>query len=654
MMNRPSRLGRHFAAALTTAVAASATAGVTYTPVSWVIPANIDGLYINVETLATGSAGSVVAGWDINPYSATSLTWFNATGTGMMRFPGVTTGSAGSLAFATVVGATGSYGSGAVTVGTAAGNWKLNQDNYFGFRFVASDGATHYGWGKMVVGATITTRTITEIAWETLPATAINVGDTGGGSGPYDPCAATNPPAAVGNNVFGFNDTAADLSLSGCSAGLTAYKANYYKFVAPATRNYNFSTCAGTQDTVLALLDGCAAGSGVIACNNDFCGTGSQVTLSATAGSTYYVVIGSASATALTNPVSMTVTPWYDPCDPANPTVANGTNSKAVNQTTATDLNVGSMVISKANYYKFTPTADGTWSFSTCNSGAATRMAIMGDCVPGSTVIASDDNSCSNGSSAVVSASLTTGVPVYVVVGGEGSDIPSPIEIVVGGPPEPVCVSALVAAYGDNPIDSTLGAASAQNVYSTAAQVSTSTTLIHKPQWFKFTPTATGAFTFKSCLAGDTKMAIGAACPTVGSIFNTLAYNDDAPSCLQSSTSTNNWGSWLDATNNGATGTTAGFPLTQDLVAGTTYYICVGGFGSTNVVNGLLNISGPEGNACPGDLDGDGSVGGADLGLLLGAWGACPGTPCLGDLNLDGEVNGADLGLLLGQWGPCP
>jgi hypothetical protein len=80
----------------------------------------------------------------------------------------------------------------------------------------------------------------------------------------------------------------------------------------------------------------------------------------------------------------------------------------------------------------------------------------------------------------------------------------------------------------------------------------------------------------------------------------------------------------------------------------------VGGFGSTNVVNGLLNISGPEGNACPGDLDGDGSVGGADLGLLLGAWGACPGTPCLGDLNLDGEVNGADLGLLLGQWGPCP
>ena len=72
------------------------------------IPNTIDGLYINVETQATGSAGSVVAGWDINPYSATSLTWFNATGTGMMRFPGVTAGSAGSLALGTSVGSAGS------------------------------------------------------------------------------------------------------------------------------------------------------------------------------------------------------------------------------------------------------------------------------------------------------------------------------------------------------------------------------------------------------------------------------------------------------------------------------------------------------------------------------------------------------------------
>jgi choice-of-anchor B domain-containing protein len=49
----------------------------------------------------------------------------------------------------------------------------------------------------------------------------------------------------------------------------------------------------------------------------------------------------------------------------------------------------------------------------------------------------------------------------------------------------------------------------------------------------------------------------------------------------------------------------------------------------------------------PADLNGDGFVDGADLGLLLGEWGG----PGAGDLNGDGTVDGADLGVLLGAWG---
>ena len=49
----------------------------------------------------------------------------------------------------------------------------------------------------------------------------------------------------------------------------------------------------------------------------------------------------------------------------------------------------------------------------------------------------------------------------------------------------------------------------------------------------------------------------------------------------------------------------------------------------------------------PADLDGDGTVGGADLALLLGAWGSADPSA---DLNADGVVNGADLALLLGAW----
>jgi hypothetical protein len=55
--------------------------------------------------------------------------------------------------------------------------------------------------------------------------------------------------------------------------------------------------------------------------------------------------------------------------------------------------------------------------------------------------------------------------------------------------------------------------------------------------------------------------------------------------------------------------------------------------------------------ACTGDINWDGAVTGADLGLMLSSWGSCPG--CAEDLNFDGTVNGIDLGMLLGTWGSC-
>jgi len=58
-----------------------------------------------------------------------------------------------------------------------------------------------------------------------------------------------------------------------------------------------------------------------------------------------------------------------------------------------------------------------------------------------------------------------------------------------------------------------------------------------------------------------------------------------------------------------------------------------------------LNVEIVEGT--PADLNGDGVVDGADLGLLLGQWESAGPA----DLNDDGVVDGADLGLLLGAWG---
>lgn len=56
----------------------------------------------------------------------------------------------------------------------------------------------------------------------------------------------------------------------------------------------------------------------------------------------------------------------------------------------------------------------------------------------------------------------------------------------------------------------------------------------------------------------------------------------------------------------------------------------------------------PIAAALIGDLDGDDAVAGADLAILLGAWGTCRG--CAADLDGDGVVDGADLATLLGGW----
>ncbi len=53
---------------------------------------------------------------------------------------------------------------------------------------------------------------------------------------------------------------------------------------------------------------------------------------------------------------------------------------------------------------------------------------------------------------------------------------------------------------------------------------------------------------------------------------------------------------------------------------------------------------------CVADINGDGSVGAADLGAILSGFGSAGPT----DLNQDGTTNSADLAILLSAWGSCP
>ena len=515
---KTNRLHKHLAlaAVATAAVVATSNASVVTWNANLVIPNNIDGKYINVETQVYGSAAGLVTGWDLNPYgtSTTTMSWFAAAApsgcvTGLGQ--GGTTTAVASLTAGTVVSAASTFGNTACSV--TAGGWKLNQPNYFGFRFLAGDGTTHYGFGVMTIGATMGVRTLTSLSYESVAGLAITAGPDGPPAD-YDPCATFNPTASVGINNLSMNSTTAANLVTSCG---TAYKANYFKFTAPVDGAYGFNACA-SNGVKLAVLSGCSAGSSELSCA---------------------------------------------PCE-------------------------------------------------------------------------------------VSGLSLTAGQIVYCVAGGDtaATVLPSPLNIVVSAPQLPACVSAAAAVFGTNVFDGT-ASTTPQVVQSNAAGTTTAT--INKSVWYAFTAGATGAYSFSLCgSTGDTMMAIGAVCPTFGSTFQTLAYNDDAPVC--SSGGTANLASIIDATNGGATGTYAGFPLTQDLVSGTTYYIVAGSYSATvNVTSSLVIDGPPQGLPCPGDYNGDGNRDGSDLATLLSAWGTAGG-----DIDGDSTTNGADLAILLSGWGTCP
>jgi hypothetical protein len=74
------------------------------------------------------------------------------------------------------------------------------------------------------------------------------------------------------------------------------------------------------------------------------------------------------------------------------------------------------------------------------------------------------------------------------------------------------------------------------------------------------------------------------------------------------------------------------------------------GVGAPVVDMGAFETQAPPPPACTADVNADGTVDGADLGLLVGNWGGSGA----GDIDANGSVDGADLGLLLSGWGACP
>ena len=136
------------------------------------VPANTEGVYINVVTGVAGAAINA-PGWDINPYGTAQLAFFNPTApTGGVYVVGAGTTPI-NLAVGTVITAGSSFGSGGANFTTG---WNLTATNYLGFRFLnEANGQVHYGYAAIAVGSAVTTRTVTRIFYESVPGASISV-----------------------------------------------------------------------------------------------------------------------------------------------------------------------------------------------------------------------------------------------------------------------------------------------------------------------------------------------------------------------------------------------------------------------------------------------------------------------------------------------
>ena len=182
-----NRLAKHFGAAAAAAVVVgSANAAIVHSGIVNIeIASTTNGLYLNVITGANNipgnGGGGTVPGWDINPWSSTTLNFFNPsnpTGGVYVRTSTATPGVS-NLAAGTLIGASSLYTSGAAQT-TGSNPFNLNSsDNIVGFRFFNEASSTiHYGWFRVSLAGTLAAqpRTLVEYAYESEAGVAIAAG----------------------------------------------------------------------------------------------------------------------------------------------------------------------------------------------------------------------------------------------------------------------------------------------------------------------------------------------------------------------------------------------------------------------------------------------------------------------------------------------
>ena len=288
----------------------------------------------------------------------------------------------------------------------------------------------------------------------------------------------------------------------------------------------------------------------------------------------------------------------------------------------------------RGTWFRWRAPAAGTLKASTCRAGTGFANVVSihrstADLPVAACGVSTAQAGCAHPFGASASASVQTGELVYVRVGQlgqQGGLFELDLSLDAQAAPNASCATAAPVGVGTHPFATEAGGLGGAPGCSGVADA--------RAVWFRFDPPSLGRM-------------IASTCPDVGASGGQEA----AVSIHRGSCNAPAEGCGTDPCGGPGGASAAAIP-------GEPLYVRVSGrsygFGPATA-NGTLGIQFKA--ACQGDLNADGAVNGADLGVLLSRWGAVvqPGSPdAVLDLNADGTINGADLGILLSKWGPCP
>ena len=276
-----------------------------------------------------------------------------------------------------------------------------------------------------------------------IGATELNI-TQGAPVGPANDDCSDAAVAIIGSNAFDTNGSTTDgpnpTDPSCGQFGAGFYNDVWFSLTTPTTEGYLVSLCSATWDTRLDVYASC--GGALVVCNDDACGTlASEVTIAATAGSTYRIRIGGYGAAnfgvgdmvisaaggggggggaGLTCATPVALAMGATPFTRVGATVDLDFTGFCDMGQFGTDFNYNCI------FYTFTPTEAGLYRFSTCGTaGHDTRLSASTVCNDVTTVVGcNDDGADCTLFTSIMDVQLECDVEYSIALGGYSATTP--------------------------------------------------------------------------------------------------------------------------------------------------------------------------------------------------------------------------------------